>query len=111
MKVPHKEDETETKERLKKLKKMAGKDARNFAYATDKEWICICGTHNLLDRSMDIQNCSKCIRNRNFTLENYGKNFRPIEPTYNGDSLDALIKELKKKAGEGAKNLFIQNRL
>jgi len=62
-----------TAEELAKLKELAGEDAVTFAFATDKEWVCVCGTRNPLDKTKKIQNCSHCHRNRDFVLENYGK--------------------------------------
>jgi len=53
--------------------KLAGEDAVNYAYATETEWVCVCGTYNPLDKTKKIQNCSHCHRNRDFTLANYGK--------------------------------------
>jgi len=63
------------KNALEKLKLSAGDDVINFAYSTDTEWICVCGTHNQLNRDKNIQNCSKCHRNRDFTLKNYSSPF------------------------------------
>ena len=58
---------------LQNLKKAAGDDAITVPYTTESEWICVCGTHNRLDRSKKIQNCSNCGRSRNFVLSQYGK--------------------------------------
>ena len=65
------EDEPITQEELADLKRAAGKDATNFAYVTEKEWICVCGTHNPLERSAKMQTCSNCRRNRNYVLETF----------------------------------------
>ncbi|WP_456324103.1 hypothetical protein [Desulfonauticus submarinus] len=62
-----------TNEQVRQLKQSAGEDAVNFAYVTETEWICVCGTHNPLDKAKEIQNCSRCHRNRDFTLEHYGR--------------------------------------
>ena len=58
---------------LQELKSAAGEDAINFAYTTETEWVCICGTHNLLDKSKQFQNCTKCHRNKNHVLTEYPK--------------------------------------
>jgi uncharacterized membrane protein YcjF (UPF0283 family) len=55
------------------LKKTAGEDATTIPYTTETEWICVCGTHNHLERSKKIQNCTNCGRSRNFVLTQYGK--------------------------------------
>ncbi len=82
-----KKDKTEvehkfTENELAKLKQFVGEvkhtgkyvfNVVNFASVTDTEWICICGTHNPLDKTKEIQNCSKCNRNRDHVLENYTK--------------------------------------
>ena len=62
-----------TQEELENLKRAAGKDATNFAYLTETEWTCVCGTHNPLDSSAKIQTCSTCRRNRNYVLDNFGQ--------------------------------------
>ncbi len=58
-----------TDEQIKKLKQSAGDDAINFAYATEKEWICVCGTYNPINDSKESVSCSNCKRNRDFTLK------------------------------------------
>ena len=58
---------------LQELKSYAGEDAVTIPYATHNEWICVCGTHNPLDRSKQNQNCSNCRRNRDFILSEYRK--------------------------------------
>lgn len=60
-------------EELQKLKSSAGEDAVTIPYTTQNEWICVCGTHNPLDSTKKIQNCSNCQRNRDFVLSEYGK--------------------------------------
>ncbi len=79
------EDEAITQEELENLKRAAGKDATNFAYLIEKEWICVCGTHNRLERSAKVQNCSNCRRNRNYVLENFDQSTfaKPREPKQN----------------------------
>lgn len=62
-----------TNKELEELKRLAGEDAVTFAYATQTEWICVCGEHNPLDKGKQVQNCSNCHRNRNFVLEKYRK--------------------------------------
>jgi hypothetical protein len=62
-----------SEEQLHDLKKAAGEDATTIPYTSESEWICVCGTHNRLDRSKKIQNCSNCGRSRNFVLTQYGK--------------------------------------
>lgn len=75
--VPLKDFEASTQQlseaELHDLKKAAGDDATTIPYTTESEWICVCGTHNRLDRSKKIQNCSNCGRSRNFVLSQYGK--------------------------------------
>jgi len=53
------------------LKQSAGNDAINFAHLTESEWICVCGTNNRYDKTVKIQNCSNCNRNRDSTLKKY----------------------------------------
>lgn len=59
-----------TEEELTTLKSLAGEDAVQYAYSTETEWFCVCGTRN----SLNTQNCSGCHRNRDFVLENYTEN-------------------------------------
>jgi len=65
---------------LHNLKKAAGDDAITTPYTTETEWICVCGTHNRLDKSKKIQNCSNCGRSRNFVLSEYGKKVNKTSP-------------------------------
>lgn len=62
-----------TDEQREELKKFAGQDAINFAYRKGNEWVCVCGTFNTIDENRNVQNCSHCHRNRDFTLQQYGK--------------------------------------
>jgi len=62
-----------TDDQLKKLKQSAGDDAINFAYATEKEWICVCGTYNPINDTKESVSCSNCERNRDFTLKYLSK--------------------------------------
>jgi hypothetical protein len=78
-----------TEEQLRQLRQSAGEDAVNFAYVTEKEWICVCGTHNPLDKTKSIQNCSRCHRNRDSALEHYG---RPGEKVQIQISEETLLK-------------------
>ncbi len=47
-----------SEEELQKLKSTAGNDVVTIPYTTQNEWICVCGTHNPLERNKQIQNCS-----------------------------------------------------
>lgn len=55
--------------RVEALRMKAGQDAVGFAYATETEWICVCGTHNPLDKT----ECTfwACDRDRDFVLTHY----------------------------------------
>lgn len=65
--------ETRYPKEMQELRRIAGTDAVTLAYATEGEWICVCGTHNPLDRNKAVQNCSRCRRNRDHALEQYGR--------------------------------------
>ena len=54
------------------LKKALGDDATTLPYVTKTEWICSCGTHNPLDKSKKIQNCSNCKKNRDYVFGKIG---------------------------------------
>ena len=58
---------------IEELKKKAGKDAQIYSYKTDYEWVCVCSCRNVLDEEKEIQKCTGCNRDRDFTLENYSE--------------------------------------
>jgi hypothetical protein len=55
------------------LKKSADKKVVTKPYANQTEWVCNCGTHNPLDKSKKVQNCSNCHQNRDFVLNEIRK--------------------------------------
>lgn len=71
------------------LRAALGEDALMLSYATQTEWVCVCGTTNQLN-SNKIQNCSKCGRNRDFILANYSSNFSTdgLCTTHGSDTVD-----------------------
>jgi len=94
---------------ITELRKYAGNDTATYAYATDKQWVCVCGTINQLFREKAIQNCSNCHRNRDYVLERYQteeskkqeeKERTQAETVYNQS--DPAIAELRKYAGSDA---------
>lgn len=48
-------------------------DILNYAYVTDSEWVCVCGTSNVLELKEVKQNCNKCGRDRDFVLKVFTK--------------------------------------
>ena len=58
---------------IKELKDTHDTDAVIIPYTTETEWICVCGTHNPLNRNEKIQNCSNCHSNRDYILGKYEK--------------------------------------
>ena len=55
------------------LRGIAGRGAKQYAYCTKTQWVCVCGTANALDKSKVVQLCANCRRNRNFVLKHYSK--------------------------------------
>lgn len=65
------DESKDTEEDLQKLRNVAGQDAIQFAHVTETEWICVCGTHNPLDKTKQIQTCSNCRKNRDLVIEKF----------------------------------------
>ncbi len=49
-------------------------NAVGYSYMTATEWICICGTHNALNKNQKKQYCSNCLKNRDYVLKEFDKN-------------------------------------
>jgi len=43
---------------------------KKYAYLSDNEWVCVCGTSNPLNKKLKIQNCTNCGKNRDYVLKN-----------------------------------------